>query len=290
MKIAVASGKGGAGKTTIAVNLAVVSGRESSHKITYADCDAEEPNGHLFLKPVITGISPVEIPVPQIDFDKCDYCGECAKICRFSALAVIKENVLVFPEMCHGCGGCSLICPQKAITEIPRQIGEIKTGTAGNLNYISGLLRIGDATVTPIIRRIKNALPPDGITFIDAPPGTSCPVVESMKDVDHVLLVTEPTPFGLHDLKLAVETVRTMGLPFSVIINRCDAGDSRAVNYCQAENIDILAGIKHSREAAEIYSRGGLLVDELEDFYQTFKEISEKLFYRVKALKGIPTE
>jgi len=218
MRIAVASGKGGTGKTTIAVNLAGLIA-ESSKSICYVDCDVEEPNGHLFLKPVIEKEWPAVMPIPDVDETACDGCGECKEICQYNAITVIADNVLIFPELCHGCGGCALVCPQKAITEIPRAVGSVMAGNSGKVRFLSGKLNVGEPLATTVIRTVKKAIKDETNILIDAPPGTSCPVVETINGSDFVLLVTEPTPFGFNDLKLAVETVRKLGLDFGVVIN-----------------------------------------------------------------------
>ena len=219
MKIAVASGKGGTGKTTVATNLAYVASR-NGQSVAYLDCDVEEPNGHIFLKPVITNSKPVGNLIPRVDAEKCTHCGKCGEICRFSAIVCLGEKVLVFPELCHACGGCMLVCPVEAITEVPREMGKLETGNAGPIRFVRGLLNIGEAMSLPVIKEVRAAVPKAELVIVDAPPGTSCPVIESVRGCDFVLLVTEPTPFGLNDLKLAVEMVRALGLPFGIVINK----------------------------------------------------------------------
>lgn len=259
MKIAVASGKGGTGKTTVATNLAVVAA-ELGRKVAYVDCDVEEPNGHLFLKPTITHRESVTLLVPHVLADACDQCGRCAQVCQYSALVWLGDKPLVFPELCHSCGGCALVCPKRAIIEVPREIGVVETGHAGDVRFVHGLLNVGEAKSPPVIRAVRAAAPNDGSQIIDAPPGTSCPVVTSVRDCDLVLLVTEPTPFGLHDLILAVETVRQIGVPMGVIINRADIGDDRVATYCTAQGIPVLLTIPDDRRIAEAYSRGELIL------------------------------
>ena len=230
MKIAVASGKGGTGKTTVSVNLAALMARRNA-KVTYVDCDVEEPNGHLFLHPSIDNTKTVGIPVPDVDLERCDGCGECGDICRFSAIVVIAEKVLTFPEMCKGCGGCSMVCPQHAIKESMRDIGILECGQADGLNYIAGKLHIGQVSAVPIIREIKRTLPDGDYVILDAPPGTSCPVIETVKDTDFVVLVTEPTPFGLHDLSLASAMLKQIGVPQGIVLNRSGWNNSLIYDF-----------------------------------------------------------
>ncbi len=277
MKIAVASGKGGTGKTTVAVNLAHIFA-ENGSRVEYCDCDVEAPNGHVFLKPSQVQKENVYVPIPEVDADKCDGCKLCADICEFSAIIVIKGNVVTYPELCHGCGGCTLVCPQKAITEVNRPIGEMETGQSGPIRFISGKLTIGEATAVPLIRQVKQKLSTDTvISIVDAPPGTSCPVIEAVRGMDYVVLVTEPTPFGLNDLILAVETMQALQLPFGVIINRDGVGDDAVETYCREQGIEILLRIPFSRQVAEAYSRGGVLVEQLPDLHDLFGKLAARL-------------
>lgn len=251
MKIAVASGKGGTGKTTVSVALALA----FDEPVCLLDCDVEEPNSVLFTKPDIQSRQDITVPVPKIDSSKCTACGACSKLCAFNAIAVAGKSAMVFPELCHSCGGCMQICPEGAISETPQTIGELTVGQAGQITAIEGRLDIGKAMAPPLIRAVKKSAP-DLPILIDAPPGTSCPMITAVSGCDFVILVTEPTPFGLNDLKLAVETVQTLEIPFGVIINRSDAGDGRVVRWCEEENIRILLQIPESRKIAEAYSRG----------------------------------
>ncbi|MCD6163262.1 MAG: ATP-binding protein [candidate division Zixibacteria bacterium] len=276
MKVAIASGKGGTGKTTIAVNLASLIVKNSK-QVCYADCDVEEPNGHLFLNPIIDRQWPAVIPIPVVDEKLCDACGKCKDICEFSAITVIVDKVLVFPELCHGCGGCELVCPPKAITESPREIGVVMIGHKGNLQYVSGKLNIGEPSAAPVIRDVKKAFAEYQDVIIDAPPGTACPMVETVSDADYVFLVTEPTPFGLNDLSLAVETVRKLDIPYSVIINRAGSGDNKVQEYCQRENIPITAEIPDDRRIAESYSKGKIIYEALPEYKIYFENIINEI-------------
>ena len=292
MKIAVASGKGGTGKTTIAVNLAVVA-LIRGKKAAYVDCDVEEPNGHIFLKPEIDAVSFVTIPVPRIDEQKCNGCGECGRICSFNAIAVILDKALVYSELCHGCGGCFLACLEDAIIEVPREMGRVESGKAlvkdaggeKKLDFVHGILDVGEAMPVPVIRDVRNAVPDVDWVIIDAPPGTSCSMVETVRDSDFALLVTEPTPFGLHDLELAFRTVGELGVPAGVVINRTGTGDSGVWDFCDKEGLEILAEIPESREVVEIYSRGGLLVAESENFAGIIGDLMDKLERKVLSVK-----
>jgi len=276
MIIAIASGKGGTGKTTMATNLAMSLARRNQ-AVQLLDCDVEEPNCHLFLRPQIETTEAVGLPVPRVDEQKCTGCGQCARICQFSAIACVKKKVLVFPELCHGCGGCVRVCPEGAITEVDREIGVVETGRADGIEFIHGRLRIGEAMSPPLIRAVKAKIDSTGTSIIDAPPGTSCPVIEATRDSDVCLLVTEPTPFGLNDLKLAVGMVRTLGIPHGVIINRADVGDRKVIDYCRSEGIEILMEIPDDRRIARGYSRGELIVDVVPEYEQQFQRLTEKI-------------
>jgi len=269
MIISIASGKGGTGKTTVATNLAVSIGSD----VQLLDCDVEEPNAHLFIDPVIEQSKKVYTPVPKIDEEKCNFCKKCAEICRFRAIAVIKETVLTFPELCHSCGGCMEVCPENAITETGRELGVIEIGHRNGLAFAHGRLRVGEAMSPPLIREVRFQTRSDQLTIIDAPPGTSCPVIAAMKGTDFVLMVTEPTPFGLHDLKLAVEAVKLLEIPRGLVINRSDIGNDDVRTYANMENLPILMEIPFDRRIAEAYSRGKLLVEEMPEWKERFKKL-----------------
>lgn len=273
MIISIASGKGGTGKTTVATNLAVSLGSD----VQLLDCDVEEPNAHLFIDPVIELNKKVYTPVPQIDEEKCNFCKKCAEICRFKAIAVIKETVLTFPELCHSCGGCVEVCPEKAITETGRELGVIEIGHRNSLAFAHGRLRVGEAMSPPLIREVRSHTRSDQLTIIDAPPGTSCPVIAAMKGADFVLMVTEPTPFGLHDLKLAVEAVKLLEIPRGLVINRSDIGNDGVQTYAKMENLPILMEIPFDRRIAEIYSRGKLIVEEMPEWKEKFIELYRQI-------------
>lgn len=276
MILAVASGKGGTGKTTVATNLAKVCAA-SGRPTQYLDCDVEEPNGHIFLKPQIDRREEVTVEVPQVDGTKCIDCGRCGEICQYSAIVCIAEKVLTFEQLCHSCGGCWLVCPADAIERKPVRIGQIETGWAGPLECVSGRLEIGHARTPALIREVKAHIRPETLVIIDVPPGTSCPVVAALKGVDFVLLVTEPTPFGLNDLKLAVALVRQMKLPFAVAINRDGIGTNQTQEYCEAEGIEVVARIADDRRIARAYSSGEMIVETLPEYAERFAELATRL-------------
>jgi MinD superfamily P-loop ATPase len=278
MIIAIASGKGGTGKTTVAIALALCAPRP----VQLLDCDVEEPNCHIFLKPDIRRRESVGIPIPEVDESKCTDCGECGRICQYGAIVSLKTKPLVFPELCHGCGGCAKACPEEAITEVEREIGVVEIGTRDGVAFVQGRLNVGHPMSPPLIRAVKRHALGEGTTIIDCPPGTSCPVVAAVRGSDFVLLVTEPTPFGLHDLKLAVETVRQLGIGFAVVINRADAGDARVTQYCRSQGIPILLEIPDDRRIAEAYSRGGTIIDAVPEMRVAFRSLLAEAARRVK--------
>jgi MinD superfamily P-loop ATPase len=273
MIISIASGKGGTGKTTIATNLAV----SLDTPVQILDCDVEEPNAHLFIQPRMEETRTLTTPVPEVDMEKCTLCGKCGEICQFRAIVMIGETVLPFVEMCHSCGGCMEVCPEKAITETTRELGCIERGHFNGKEFVHGKLRVGEAMSPPLIKAVREYARPDGLTIIDAPPGTSCPVIAAMKGVDFVLLVTEPTPFGLHDLKLAVGAVRILGIPCGLVINRSDMGDDGVLKYAEAEDIPVLMEIPFDRKIAESYSRGDMIVTAIPEWKEKFIQLSRDM-------------
>lgn len=278
MLISIASGKGGTGKTLVATSLTL--SLKDKHRVQLLDCDVEEPNDHVFLKPAITGNEPVFIPVPKVDEARCTRCGKCAEVCAYNAIAVLGEHVLTFPQLCHGCGACSYLCPEKAISEEKREMGVVEWGWVDGVDFVQGKLTVGEAMAPPVIRRVKEHCDGDGIAITDIPPGTSCPVVEAIEGSDFCLLVTEPTPFGLNDLVLAVGTVRQLGMPCGVVLNRAGVGDNKVEDYCRQENIPVLLTIPLDTEIARLYSRGITLVEGMPEWQDSFR----KLFERIKEI------
>jgi MinD superfamily P-loop ATPase len=286
MILTVASGKGGTGKTTVAVNLALsVAPGDGSSRLLFLDCDVEEPNAHLFLKPTVTRSEPVSVMIPRVDESLCKHHARCAEVCQFHAIAALPNATLVFPELCHGCGGCTLECPEQAISEEPHPIGIIEEGRVDGIAFGHGVLNVGEPMATPIIRQLKRRLNDEyDLAILDAPPGTACPVVESMRGADYVLLVTEPTPFGLHDLRLAVQVGRDeLGIPVGVVVNHDGVGDAGVDDYCQAEGIPILMRIPMDRRIAEAYSRGVTVVDALPEYRERFRQLLKSIETEVRA-------
>ncbi len=277
LRIAVASGKGGTGKTLVAVNLALAVKADQ-----VLDCDVEEPNDHIFLNPVNTWSEKVEILVPEIDEMKCSYCRKCAEFCQYNALFVVGETAMVFKELCHSCGGCTLICPEKAITEKPRDIGEILIGTAEDIELVYGKLNVGEAIAVPVISAVKNKSKPDVLVVLDSPPGSACPVVESVLGSDYCIMVTEPTPFGLHDLKIATEVVKQLGIPLGVIVNFSGIGDREVYGFCENMNIPIIMEIPYDRRIAELYSRGIPFITEMPEWKPKFQRLLERIREQIK--------
>ena len=283
MKIAIASGKGGTGKTTVAVSLALTAENTSSDKVQYLDCDVEEPNGHIFLKPEISWSREFTLEIPDVNEDKCTYCGKCREICRFNAITVLGKTIMAFPDLCHSCGGCFLVCPEDAIESGSRTLGVVEKGSSGNIDFVHGRLRVGEAMAPPLIGAVKAEASQDAhcLIILDAPPGTSCPVIETVKDADYTLLVTEPTPFGLNDLKLAVGMLRKLGRPFGVIINRAGLGFEDLEQWCSSEDIDVMLKIPFDRKIAEGYASGSPLVKTMPALRDAFQSILHDVERRV---------
>ncbi|MCW3979137.1 MAG: ATP-binding protein [Candidatus Bathyarchaeota archaeon] len=272
MKIAVASGKGGTGKTSVAVNLALSLG-----EVQVLDCDVEEPNAHILLNPKVEETSPVEMLVPRILEERCDYCGVCARFCQYNALFVVGETAMVFPELCHSCGGCGIVCPRDAIVEEPRQIGRIVKGSAGDIDLVWGEVNVGEPLSVPVVSAVKERMRGDRTVILDAPPGTACPVVETAHGTDYCLLVTEPTPFGLHDLQIAVEVMRQLDLPMGVVVNFAGIGDRGVYDFCEEQEIPIVMEIPFDRRIAELYSRGTPFVAAMPEWKKRFISLAERI-------------
>ncbi|MFP4164866.1 MAG: ATP-binding protein [Chitinispirillaceae bacterium] len=272
MKIAIASGKGGTGKTTISTNLSLFV-KSLGERVTYLDCDVEEPNGHLFLNPRIEKTAAAFIPVPVIDESGCKACGECVHLCQYNALIRLGKMVMVYPELCHGCGGCMVVCPHEAISEKSREIGFVQTGKADQVGFVHGKLNIGEAMSPPLIRKVLEQVDENGINIIDAPPGTSCPVIASIRDADYVVLVTEPTPFGLNDLELALGMVREVGVPHGVVVNRHEESNEDAYEFCRSHQVSVIGTIPDERRIAEAYSRGDMILYKVPQLRDSFSEI-----------------
>lgn len=282
LRIAIASGKGGTGKTTVATNLAAALSR-AGREVMYLDCDVEEPNGRIFLKPTLDFRHEATVPVPRIDEKTCTHCGDCAEICEFNALTVLPERVMVFEDLCHSCGACSLVCPEKAVREIPRPIGVVNSGRGCRTGFVEGCLNVGEVQSTPLIRAVKDHSSPGEVAIYDAPPGTSCPVIEALSGADFVVLVTEPTPFGLHDLKLAVSMLNRMHIPHGVVINR-DEGDSGIItDFCTGAGVEVLIRFPFDRKIAEAYSRGELLLDCCPEYTERLMILYDRITKRMAA-------
>jgi len=273
MIISIASGKGGTGKTTVATNLAL----SINEDVQLLDCDVEEPNAHLFIQPVFNKTETIYTPVPEVDKKRCNLCGKCGEICQFKAIVVIGDIVLPFPELCHSCDGCMVVCPEDAITMTGRELGIIRKGYRNGIEFIHGELRIGEAMSPPLIREVRTFARPDKFTIIDAPPGTSCPVIAAMKDTDFVLLVTEPTPFGLYDLKLAAEAVKLLNIPSGLVINCSDIGDDKVQEYAGEVGLPILMEIPFDRRIAEAYSRGEMIIESIPEFREKFLKLFQDI-------------
>ena len=272
MILSVASGKGGTGKTTVATNIAL-----SIKNVQFIDCDVEEPNANIFLKTKLRELEKVNLVYPEIDLGKCNYCGKCSEFCAYNAIAVVNRRVLVFPELCHSCKGCEIVCPKNAVKWNNRTIGAVYNGKVDGIDFYHGLLNEGEMQAVPLIKTLKTKINKKKNVIIDSPPGTSCPVIESINGSDYCILVTEPTPFGFHDLKLAVEVVKNMKIPFGIIINRDGIGDKSIEKFCEKENIKILLKIPERKKIAFLYSKGLPLVTESYEWHEMFGQVFDKI-------------
>jgi len=268
MIVSVASGKGGTGKTSVAVNMALSVGN-----VQLLDCDVEEPNAYLLLHPEMYKEEPVYTLIAKVNRELCNNCGECAKFCQYNAIFVASEKILVFPELCHSCGGCALICPRKAIAWEKHRIGTLNFRSVDGLALVYGELEVGKPMAVPVIKAVKMQIKEGEDVILDSPPGTSCPFVETVKGSDFCVLVTEPTPFGLHDLKIAVEVLRKIEVPFGVVVNRAGIGDKKVYDYCREGNIRILLEIPYQRRIAELYSKGVPFSLEMPEWTEKFQKL-----------------
>lgn len=281
MIVAVASGKGGTGKTTVTASLAAL----WDEPVVAVDLDVEEPNLHLFLNPTLTGSDKAHLLTPIVDQSKCSYCGACADLCQFAAITVMGQLILTFPEMCHGCAGCLAVCPEKAISPGQRELGDINTGQAGPVTFLSGRLRVGESMSPPLMRLVKARLQTmiaatGGDALIDAPPGVSCPAVNAVLDSDVIILVTEPTPFGVYDFQLAWEAFAPLGKPIGAVVNRAGLGGHNAIyEFCGAKNLPILAEIPYDRAIAEAYARGRIIADISPEMRNIFRSLMSRIRY-----------
>lgn len=273
MILSIASGKGGTGKTTVAVNMAL-----SLVNVQLLDCDVEEPNAHVLLQPKISKSTPIFKQIPQVIEERCTYCKRCSTFCAYNAIFVVAETILVFPELCHSCGGCALVCPETAIIETQSQVGSIKQGTVKGIELVYGELQVGEPLPIPLIKEVRRRINTEKTVLIDAPPGTACPFVASVYPSDYCLLVTEPTPFGLHDVQIAVDVLNTLSIPYGMIINRAGIGDRRVYEYCDEKNIPILLEIPYNRTIAHLYSQGIPFVMNMPEWREQFK----RLYHEIK--------
>jgi len=276
--LALASGKGGTGKTTLAVALALC----AKEKVCFLDCDVEAPNAHFFLPVTEVAEEEVSVLVPEVDDGLCDHCGICAKFCRFGALAVMPKKTLIFEELCHGCGGCVKVCPRKALREKAHVVGKISSGRSGRIEFHQGRLRVGVPMAPPIIRALRKKASPDHTVVIDGPPGAACSLMVATQGADFVLLVAEPTPFGVHDLEIAAAAIRSRGLLCGVAINRSGSRDELLENFCRKENLPVLIRIRESARIAEAGARGHTLLDARPELRPEFEALWKSL-QKIKA-------
>ena len=277
MNIAMASGKGGTGKTTVAVNFTWFLAY-AGQRVQYLDCDVEEPNGHIFIKPSIRASSASKVMIPVVDQEKCTSCGECGAKCQFHAIVNLPGDTLIFPGLCHSCGLCSAVCPTGAITEGTRDVGIIEQGRGvREIEFTHGILNVGEAMAVPLIKKVKMERKDQFINIVDAPPGTSCPVVATLNGSDAVIMVTEPTPFGLHDLKIAIDVARLLNIPTGVVINRDQGGYPPLSDYLETSHIPVLAVIPEDAEIARHYSRGDIILESLPSYIDTYLSLATNL-------------
>lgn len=273
MIISVASGKGGTGKTSVAVALAL----SLMEPVQLLDCDVEAPNGHIFLKPQWEKKETVYAEIPRVEESQCTYCRSCSDLCQFKAILVLGKTILTFPEMCHACGGCFLVCEPRALRPDRKELGVIEEGRSGAIHFVHGRLKVGEPMSPPLIREVKKRIHPGKWNILDAPPGTSCPVIQTVKGSDYTLLVTEPTPFGLFDLKLAVAALEELNIPYGVILNRADVGTDDTRDYLKSKGIPLLMEIPFKRRIAEGYAQGQTLIDIQPEWKKAFSDLAEKI-------------
>jgi len=286
--LVVASGKGGTGKTTVATNLAVVA-TAAGHKVHLCDCDVEEPNAHLFVSPEIVHRQDVTVSLPVVNANLCEHCGTCAEICEFNAIAAMPQRTIVFEDLCHACGGCRLVCPCEAITDTAKRVGVLETGTAHGFRFSHGRLDVGQVRVPPVIEAVLDLQQSDEFVIRDAPPGVTCPTVAALRGADYAMLVTEPTPFGLHDLMAAVDLVRAMDLPCGVVVNRDGVGDDRVTRFCADEGIALLPGIPFRLDVAQAVSRGELIVETVPEIRDAFVRLLDAVTARLRKVQEVTT-
>jgi MinD superfamily P-loop ATPase len=277
MRIAVLSGKGGTGKTLVSVNLAA-----AAQRAVYIDCDVEEPNGHLFFKPEGVREEAVCIRIPRVQGDLCDGCRQCVDFCNFNALAYIRDQLMVFEEVCHSCGGCVLLCPQKALAEREKRIGAVREGQSGGVEVCTGILNIGEASGVPVIKKLLDGRErDDALTVIDCPPGSACAVMECVQDADYCVLIAEPTVFGVHNLHMVCELARLFQKPFGVVLNQCTAGENPAEEFCLENGIPILGRLAFDRTLGKLNSNAKIAVRESEAYRTLFRELLDTVIGEV---------